>query len=114
MKYTQNLGPFSWTLIQVPDLPAHLGRLLLLHVADGGEGGLAGGVQEQVASNLPDLLLLLDACTGPVFQSTHKVKCCLWMSAHCTLKKKICTLHRSSSSELNAHILSSQISRLSD
>ena len=84
IKYTQNLGPFSWTLIQVPDLPAHLGRLLLLHVVDGGEGGLAGGVQGQVASNLPDLLLLLDACTGPVFQSTHKVKCCFWMSAHCT------------------------------
>ena len=50
--------------VKVPDLPSHPGRLLCLHVPDGGEAGRPGGVQGQAGHNLPDLLLLLDASTG--------------------------------------------------
>ena len=50
--------------IKVPDIPAHPGSLLCLHVADGGEGGPPGGVQGQAGHNLPDILLLLDASPG--------------------------------------------------
>ena len=51
-------------IAKVSDLAAHPGRLLCLHVADGGEAGRPGGVQGQAGHNLPDLLLLLDACPG--------------------------------------------------
>ena len=51
-------------IAKVSDLAAHPGRLLCLHVSDGGEGGPAGGVQGQAGQNLPDILLLLDASSG--------------------------------------------------
>ena len=50
--------------VKVSHLPTHPGRLLHLHVTDGGEGGPPGGVQGQAGHNLPDILLLLDACPG--------------------------------------------------
>ena len=50
--------------LKVPHLPAYPGRLLCLHVADGGEAGHLGRVQRQAGHHLPDLLLLLDACPG--------------------------------------------------
>ena len=68
--------------IKVSDLATHPGRLLCLHVSDGGEGGPAGGVQGQAGHNLPDILLLLDASPGSLKSMHSSLQYCQKLSGH--------------------------------